>query len=95
MIYDPNSCDLVSKAAKVWLLQSNLDMSMEVTAEMQKRKAAEKLALQYMDWLVSTINESVPDTTWRAPVPHPCTLTITSINQASDEDYHNLTNTVE
>ena len=41
------------------------------------------------------MNSSMPDETWRIPVPHPCTWTIQDITDADDDDYHNMVNTVQ
>ena len=40
-------------------------------------------------WL--TMNDSIPDETWRVPVPHPCILNVTDLE---DTDYHDIVNTV-
>ena len=37
----------------------------------------------------------MPDPTWRTPVPHPCALNVTGMNDVDDEDYHNIVNTVQ
>ena len=96
---DPDICGLVKKAAVAWLLENSNDMPMEDNQDIQQileeRKVAEKTALEYADWLVTTVNESMPDPTWRTPVPHPCALNITGMNDVDDEDYHNIVNTVQ
>ena len=84
---DPDICGLVKKAAAAWLLENSNDMPMEDDQDIQQifeeGKAAEKTALEYADWLVTTVNESMPDPTWRTPVPHPCAFNITSMNEST------------
>ena len=52
-----------------------------------------KEVLQYSDWLVTTINESIPDASWTQPPHHPPLAR--AATDATDEDYHNLVNTVQ
>ena len=55
---DPDICGLVKKAAAAWLLENSNDMPMEddqdIQQIIQEGKAAEKTALEYADWLVTT-----------------------------------------
>ena len=96
---DPDICGLVKKAAAAWLLENSNDMPIgddqDIQQILEEGKAAEKTALEYADWLVTTVNESMPDPTWRKPVPHPCAFNVTSVNDVDDEDYHNIVNTVQ
>ncbi|CAB4005609.1 ATP-dependent DNA helicase PIF1-like [Paramuricea clavata] len=55
---------------------------------------AEKLLRQYVDWLVTTFNEELPDENWRIPDPHPSAVSATTVDNR-DNDYHRLVNTVE
>ena len=56
---------------------------------------AKSVAIQYVDWLVTTINSDIPQVTWRAN-PHPCTLKFGDINPlALDADYQSLVNSVQ
>ena len=57
-------------------------------------KYAKKEAIMYADWLIITVNSSIPNETWARPNPHLCTITITNVNDF-DEDYKLLVNTVE
>jgi hypothetical protein len=34
---------------------------------------AKAIAIEYANWLVTTINTSIPDETQPTPTPHPCT----------------------
>ena len=51
------------------------------------------IILMYADWLVTTINNSIPCETWTRPNPHPCILKITDIIDRSMSEH--LVNTVE
>ena len=50
------------------------------------------LKLRYVDWLVTTFNENLPDENWRIPNPHPSAVSATMVDN-SDNDYHRLVNT--
>lgn len=56
---------------------------------------AEAAALEYVDWLVCTMNDAIPDAMWRAPEPHPCAVSVHNIADASDHDYQNIVNSVQ
>ncbi|CAB4023269.1 ATP-dependent DNA helicase pif1 [Paramuricea clavata] len=49
---------------------------------------------RYVDWLVTTFNEELPDENWRIPDPHPSAVSATTLDNR-DHDYHRLVNTVE
>ena len=72
-----------------------MDMSDDIEQTIQEGEVAKAAALQYVDWLVTTINDSIPDDMWHVPIPHPCALNIKDIDDASDDDYHDLVNTVQ
>lgn len=55
---------------------------------------AKETVLQYADWLVTTCNDTIPDESWRLPVPHPSSILLCHIAN-SDSDYQDLTNSVE
>ncbi len=42
--------------------------------------------MEYADWLVTTMKDSIPDETWRVPVPHPCALNVKDIGNTDDDD---------
>ena len=46
----------------------------------------------YIDWLVTTFNEELPDEQWRIPQPHPSSVKPSAVE---DADYHRLVNSVE
>ncbi|CAB4007737.1 Hypothetical predicted protein, partial [Paramuricea clavata] len=48
----------------------------------------------YVDWLVTTFNEELPDENWRIPDPRPSAVSATAVDNG-DNDYHRLVNTVE
>jgi len=44
--------------------------------------------------LVTTVNNSIPDKTWRRPDPHPCAQKLNEIENVED-DYEALVNCVQ
>ena len=60
----------------------------------QEGKESKATVLLYSDWLVTTCNESIPDNQWSFPDPHPSSLQYEDIDDM-DQDYHDLTNSVE
>ena len=57
---------------------------------------AKQKVVEYVDWLVTTINEAMPQEHWQLPTPHPCTQQLTAVaEQHLDSDYHDLVNAVE
>ena len=57
---------------------------------------AKNKAITYADWLVTTVNNSIPDSHWTLPQPHPCTVKLADVPDSSyNEDYSNLVNTVQ
>lgn len=100
---DPGLCQLVSTAALGWLEEeknkdavfnnTELPQNHHIIAYSQQAKLK---AIQYADWLVTTINNDIPDETWRPPNPHPCTLKLNDIPTTScDSDYQSLVNCVQ
>lgn len=93
---DPGICALVQKCASAWLVaqeprsQNDADVQ-TIIEEAEKAKVA---ALQYVDWLVTTCNESIPDEHWCTPLLHPCSVPPSDVTDV-DEDYHSLVNTVQ
>ena len=47
---------------------------------------------RYIDWLVTTFDEELPDEQWRIPQPHPSSVKPSAVEHA---DYHRLVNSVE
>lgn len=64
---DPDICGVVKKAAAAWILENSNDMPKEDNQDIQQifqeGKAAEITALEYANWLVTTLNESLPSST--------------------------------
>ena len=50
--------------------------------------------IRYVDWLITTVNEDLPDEQWRCPEPHPSAVKPTEVEN-SDQDYNRLVNSVE
>lgn len=93
---DTGICALVQKAAAAWLIiQDDENMTdCDVQRIIDEGEEAKAIALEYIDWLVTTYNEAPPDEFWSIPVPHPCSVSPCNVaNQ--DEDYHQLVNTVQ
>ena len=61
-------CTLVEKAAVGWLAsnrhQDNMDVSDDIEQTIQKGEVGKAAALQYVDWLVTTMNDSIPNDMW-------------------------------
>ncbi|XP_028408792.1 uncharacterized protein LOC114531365 [Dendronephthya gigantea] len=55
---------------------------------------AERKLISYVDWLVTTVNDDLPDENWTVPDPHPSAVKATSVDN-HDVDYHRLVNSVE
>ena len=74
---DPGICNLVKKAALGWLAAEQHQTNAEVPDYtvlhkiIHEGETAKATALEYCDWLVTTMNDSIPDEQWRTPVPHP------------------------
>ena len=86
----------MQKAAAAWLIiQDDENMTdCDVQRIIDEGEEAKAIALEYIDWLVTTYNEAPPDEFWSIPVPHPCSVSPCNVaNQ--DEDYHQLVNTVQ
>ena len=66
----------------------------EVQRVIQEGEEAKTTVLQYIDRLITTCNDSMPDDHWCVPVPHPCAVPSCDINDV-DEDYCKLVNTVQ
>ena len=93
---DPGICALVHKAASAWLVmqdQGNLTDS-DLHQIVQDGEDAKTTVLQYVDWLVTTCNSSLPGELSSTPIPHPCSVPPCDISDI-DEDYHMLVNTVQ
>ena len=50
--------------------------------------------IAYADWLVTTINDALPQENWTVPSPHPSAISIQNVENL-DSDYQALVNSVE
>ena len=93
---DPGICALVQKAAVAWLAAQDEENTTDCDAQrlFEEGEQAKATALQYIDWLVTTYNEALPDDFSSIPVPHPCSISPRDVT-SEDEDYHQLVNTVQ
>ena len=96
---DPGLCDLITKATKGWEEQAMLSDPEadreELQATIAEGEQAKATAVEYADWLVTTMNEAMPDfNDWSAPDPHPSSVPFRDVED-EDEDYHQLVNSVE
>ncbi|XP_078352432.1 uncharacterized protein LOC144637171 [Oculina patagonica] len=101
---DPGLCNLVKVAASGWKLQQILRLHEEHPSYQQladdyrpqidEGNQAQATVIKYVDWLVTTINESLPQENWTVPSPHPSALPFQQ-TENEDSDYHALVNSVE
>lgn len=102
---DPGLCKLIQKAAAAWSLSeeevgsnsSSRDEPLPTTLRDQillEGQESTAAALEYIDWLVTTCNNAMPDDYWSIPDPHPCSIPTENVLDL-DEDYSNLINTVQ
>ena len=101
---DPGLCNLVKVAAFGWKLQqilrlheeqpSHQELADDYRIHIDEGNQAQAKVIEYVDWLVTTINESLPQENWTLPSPHPSALPFQRIEN-EDTDYHALVNSVE
>ncbi len=94
---DKGICTLVETAATGWLAQQEMESSAgreELLIAIEEGAKAKAAALKYANWLVTTSNDNVPDSTWSLPVPHPCAVKFQHIADVNT-DYHDLVNSVQ
>ena len=70
------------------------DLAADFRPQIEQGQQAQGTVIQYVDWLVTTINEALPQENWTVPRPHPSAVPIQDI-QNEDDDYHALVNSVE
>ena len=97
---DPGLCELVKIAALGWMEEKANESNKSEPCHNQHvilyGQHAKKKAITYVDWLVTTVNDSIPDDQWTLPQPHPCTISLIDVDDsAQTEDYTNLVNTVQ
>ena len=99
---DPGITKLVSRAALGWKeeqlgKQAQKDSTNAVPLNqhliLYGRHAADSVT-KYVNTLVTTVNNSIPDETWRRPDPHPCAQKLNEIANLED-DYEALVNCVQ
>ena len=78
---DSGLCHLVETAARGWLEERALNDAVKNHANLPNNnhiilfgQHAKSQAIAYANWLVTTINHSIPDETWRPAHPHPCAM---------------------
>ena len=97
---DPNLCKLARKAVSGWLAaqtQQTSQSNQHLQVLIEEGQQAQTCLCQYVDWLVTTVNDALPSTTdWIYPSPHPCSQSYLDISEEDIElDYINLVNAVE
>ena len=97
---DPGLCELVKIAALGWMEEKANESNQSEPNHNQHvilhGQHAKKKAIAYADWLVITVNDSIPDDQWISPHPHPCSIKVTEVPGSElTEDYTNLVNTVQ
>ena len=100
---DPDLCKLVNIAAVGWIEEKANQDAIKQNSECYLNNHivlyglyAKEQAIMYTDWLVTTMNEAIPDHTWKLPQPHPCAQRALGIpSSALPEDYQSLVNAVQ
>ena len=69
-------------------------MANYVQLQIQAEQEAQATVISYADWLVTTMNEALPQNNWTFPSPHPSAISIENV-QNLDRDYKALVNPVE
>ena len=98
---DPGITKLVSIAALGWEEQLGKQALKDSTNAVPLNqhlilygRHAEDSVTKYVNTLVTTVNNSIPDETWRRPDPHPCAQKLNEIENVED-DYEALVNYVQ
>ena len=69
-------------------------MAADFQPQIEAGHQATATVIKYADWLVTSINEAVPQENWVVPSPHPSSLLIQNVKNFND-DYQALVNSVE
>ena len=69
-------------------------MANYVQLQIRAEQEAQATVISYADWLVTTMNEALPQNNWTFPSPHPSAISIENV-QNLDRDYKALVNPVE
>ena len=91
---DPGICALVQKAAAAWEMRETLSGADPTSEVIHEGDAAKEKVLKYCDWLVTTLNDHLPDDLWSQPIPHPCAISVDAVTDL-DADYYDLINCVQ
>ena len=99
---DPGITKLVSRATLGWKEQQLGEQAQENVTEpvplnhhiIHYGKHASDSVIDYVNTLLTTQNNSIPDETWSRPDPHPCVQKLSEIENVED-DYEALVNCVQ
>ena len=69
-------------------------MAADFQPQIEAGHQATTTVIKYADWLVTTINEAIPQENWVVPFPHPPSSLIQNVQNFND-DYQALVNSVE
>ena len=91
-------------AAQGWKLEQILrcheqhpsfhQMSNDFQPQIEAGHQAQETVKAYANWLVTTINDALPQDNWTIPSPHPSAISIGNVDNL-DRDYEALVNSVE
>ena len=68
-------------------------MAADFQPQIEAGHQARTTVIKYADWLVTTINEAIPQENWVLPSPHPSSLLIQNVQNFND-DYQALANSL-
>ena len=101
---DPGLCNLVKTAVQGWKLEQILrlhkqhpsyhQMANDSQLQIQASHQAQATVIAYADWLVTTINDVLPQNNWTVPLSHPSAISIENVENL-DTDYTALVNSVQ
>ena len=101
---DPGLCSLVKTAAQGWKLEQILrcheqhpsfhQMSNDFEPQIEAGHQTQETVKACANWLVTTINDALPQDNWTIPSPHPSAISIDNVGNL-DRDYEALVNSVE
>jgi len=101
---DPGLCNLLKAAAQGWKLEQILrlqeqqptyhQMANDFPPQIEAGHEAKVTVIAYADWLVSTINDALPQENWAVPSPHPSEGSIQGV-ESMESDYQALVNSVQ
>ena len=87
---DPGLCSLVKTAAQGWKLEQILrcrqqhpsyhHMLNDFQPQIEAGHQAQETVKVYVNWLVTTINDALPQGNWTIPSPHPSAISIDTVD---------------